>query len=275
MPRKRETKAGRLNPVDVRSKADVGAFEGLLGKGPLTIVLVYADWCGHCQTFKEKMWNEVNTMPNKKLNTASVHYDMVENTSIKNAKIDGYPSLLLVGTDKEAATFDTEEGKTSAMPTPKSVTELKNMVNTPVTAPVKNANTMASTVVNNASNNSLSETTDLDNNFVTPNTNTNTNTTPRAAKQVNSYVPNNNLAEVEVPNTDLDYKRKDTLLPETQGVQKGGSETLLAALTKITAEAGHVGALFLAATEYADLGKRLTRRFKKRSKKTAKRKQRR
>ena len=52
MPRKRQTKVGRVNPMDVRSKSDVGAFENLLGRGPLTIVLVYADWCGHCQTFK-------------------------------------------------------------------------------------------------------------------------------------------------------------------------------------------------------------------------------
>lgn len=274
MPRKRQTKVGRVNPMDVRSKSDVGAFENLLGRGPLTIVLVYADWCGHCQTFKQDMWNEVSSMPNKKLNTASVHYDMVDKTSMKNAKIDGYPSLLLVGTDKKPASFETDEGKTNAMPTPNSVTELKNMVNTPVTTPVQNANTMAVTVVNNAKSNTQNVSS-----IESPNTLTNNTiaSVPNTVKSVNTYEPAN-ADVISVPNTSLDVVKNTTLMPQTEtknvkvgGGQRGGNEGLLAALTRITAEAGHAGALLLAATEYSDMSKRMTRRMKRRSKKTAKR----
>lgn len=273
MPRKRQTKVGRLDPVDVRNKSDVSAFEGLLGRGPLTIVLVYADWCGHCQTFKETMWNKVNASPNKKLNTASVHYDMVENTSLKNSKIDGYPSLLLVGTNKTPATFKTDQGETNAMPPPENVEELTNMVNAPIETPVSNANSVANTVVNNVKNNNntanVSSMTTV-NNSVNSNVNV---PSSLAANAVNTYEPEpaNNLS---VPDTSEDLT-VPTKRSNTQVKVGGGAETLLSALTRITAEAGHAGALLLAATEYSDMAKRFTRKMKKRSKKTAKRKQRR
>mgnify|MGYP006285202369 CR=1 FL=1 len=314
MPRKRQTKAGRIDPIDVRSKNDVGAFESLLGRGPLTIVLVYADWCGHCQTFKQNMWNEVNSMPNKTVNTASVHYDMVENTSLKNAKIEGYPSLLLVGTNKQPATFKENNTTTNAMPTPQNVTELKSMVNTPIQTPVSNANTVVNTVLNNTNNVSslvntatnntnvvntnVVNTNSMNTNVNSMNTNVNvnntlksnnniyTNITNNANKSVNTYVPAD-ANTLEVPDTSLDIPKSTTLLEKTEtGVkvggsrtetayQQGGDSTLLATLLKITQEAGHAGGLLLAATEYSDLAKRFTRKHKKRAKKTQKRKQRR
>jgi thiol-disulfide isomerase/thioredoxin len=270
--------------MDVRSKGDVSGFESLLGRGPLTIVLVYADWCGHCQTFKQNMWNEVSAMPKKNLNTASVHYDMVNNTSLKNAKIDGYPSLLLVGTDKKPATFKEESGETNAMPSPQSLEELKNMVNTPVSTPVVNANSIATTVINNAKTPVNSMINNNLNSGMTVNEDIASTTKNNLfAKNVNSYEPADPTS-LTVPDSTSDIPRESALLQSEvrnnrlngqRGGQRGGSETLLAALTKITAEAGHAGALLLAATEYADLGKRMTRRFKKRSKKTLKRKQRR
>lgn len=262
MPRKRQTKVGKIDPIDVRSKSDVGAFEGLLGRGPLTIVLVYADWCGHCQTFKQNMWNEVTAMPNKSLNTASVHYDMVENTSLKNAKIEGYPSLLLVGTNKQPASFQENGKETNALPTPQSINELKSMVNTPVNSPVSNANTVVSTVVNNTNGNA----------DINVNSMINTN---NSAKTVNSYVPADSNT-LEVPDTSIDIPKTATLLPQTQvenlkqqgGRQQGGSETLLSTLLRVTAEAGHVGGLVLGASEYAGMMKRLTRKRKGKSKKS-------
>lgn len=290
MPRKRQTTVGRLNPVDVRSKADIPSLENLIIAGPLTIVLVYADWCGHCQTFKKDMWNEVSEMPNKKINTASVHYDMVDKTSLKNAKIDGYPSLLLVGTDKKPATFENEGVKTNAMPSPDNKEELVNMVSTPLPSPVTNANTVAKTILTNAKNNN-----NTNNNInINNNTNANINTMNSGivsnsknnvfsnTKNVNTYVPEDaNTISVPDPSTDLAkpaLKQLEISARKVGGGQHsgGGSQTLLSTLLHITQEAGHVGGLLLAATEYSDLMKRFTRKSKKsRSKKTAKRKQRR
>ena len=111
---------GKLRPpVDVRSQTSIGAFEDLLGHGPITIILVYADWCGACTRFKENTWNDIVTMPpnQRTVNIAAVREDMLPLTSISDAKIDGYPSLLLVGKDKKPAEFISESGQaTNALP---------------------------------------------------------------------------------------------------------------------------------------------------------------
>ena len=122
--KKRSVRKGRLQPhVDVRSDKEVGAFEKLLGNG-LTIVFVYADWCGHCKTFKQNTWNKVVNMPSRTLNISSVRDDMLSKTSLASAKINGYPSLLLVGDDKRPAEFTSPEGEpTNAMPN----TEIKTL----------------------------------------------------------------------------------------------------------------------------------------------------
>lgn len=156
MPKgKRKTTAGRVSvPVDVRKSSDVPALEGILGLGPITLVLVYADWCGHCTRFKKDMWNEVSNMPNKTINTASVHYDMLDKTSLAGSKIDGYPSLLLVGKDKKPAEYTSPEGNvTNAIPTPATKEQLTQIVNTPV--PEELLENAANVANNNVANNNL------------------------------------------------------------------------------------------------------------------------
>lgn len=122
MPSKRTTKSGKLTPyIDVRSPKDISKFESLLSSGP-TIVLIYADWCGHCQHFKKDMWNECANSPNKSMNTAAVHFDMVDKTSMKSAPIEGYPTLFEVKTPKTPP---------QVIPTPQSKEDLETLVNSP------------------------------------------------------------------------------------------------------------------------------------------------
>lgn len=104
--------------VDVRSRKDVASLENIIKGGPITIVLIYADWCGHCTRFKENVWSKLlENSHNAKL--ASIHHDQLENTSLKDAKIKGYPSVLVVGKDGKPAVFKGpagEEEPTNAMP---------------------------------------------------------------------------------------------------------------------------------------------------------------
>lgn len=128
MVAKRSTKMGKLMPyVDVRSPSDIPKFESMIKMGPV-FVLVYADWCGHCKRFKQNMWDEVANNTNKSVNTAAVHYDMVDKTSMKNTPIEGYPTLFEVKpTPKANVTVPVE--------TPKNKEELESLVgvNTPTT----------------------------------------------------------------------------------------------------------------------------------------------
>lgn len=136
-----KTTAGR---IDVRDPKDVAPFEALLTRGPMAIVLVYADWCGHCTHFKEQVWNNKTLSQPSKLNAAAVHYNMVNDTSMKNAKIDGYPSVFLVGKDKKA----------EPIKTPANSEELVSMLNT---TPKSNMNTSANVNTEIESGNILPE----------------------------------------------------------------------------------------------------------------------
>jgi thiol-disulfide isomerase/thioredoxin len=109
---------GRLAaPIDVRSDKEVAPFEKMLGSNNFTLVLVYADWCGHCHRFKDNTWNDLLKMKDRKMNISSVRDDMLPKTSLAGSKIEGYPTLMLVGNDKRPADFTTPEGeKTNAMP---------------------------------------------------------------------------------------------------------------------------------------------------------------
>jgi thiol-disulfide isomerase/thioredoxin len=121
MVAKRTTKMGKLSPyVDVRSSKDIPKFESMLKVGPV-FVLVYADWCGHCKRFKENMWDEVANSPNKSMNTAAVHFDMVDKTSMRNTPIEGYPTLFEVKATPKANVAKPVE-------TPQNKEELEKLV---------------------------------------------------------------------------------------------------------------------------------------------------
>lgn len=151
--KKKTVKMGRLGgPVDVRSKSDVGMFEKLLEKGPLTLVLVYADWCGACHRFKENKWNNVLSMKNRTMNISSVREDMLPQTSLANAKVPHYPTLLLVGKDKKPAEFTLPNGQTTNALPPEAKEHVEEVVQTPVPdLPEPNAvNTLVNNVVSAA-----------------------------------------------------------------------------------------------------------------------------
>jgi thiol-disulfide isomerase/thioredoxin len=120
--------------VDVRSKKDVAELEHDIKIGPITIVLVYADWCGHCVNFMENVWKKLLAKLLSKshnVNLASVHHDQLAHTSLRDAKIRGYPSVLVVGKDGKPATFHAEGQETNAMPNPDLQT-LEKIVNADV-----------------------------------------------------------------------------------------------------------------------------------------------
>jgi len=103
--------------VDVRSLKDVPILEKIIKGGPIVVVLIYADWCGHCTRFKEDVWSKLLKRKHR-ASLASIHHDQLENTILKDAKIRGYPSVLVVGKDGKPAVFKGPDGEepTNAMP---------------------------------------------------------------------------------------------------------------------------------------------------------------
>lgn len=130
MPSKtRKTGKGKVLQVDSKNK--IPKFELELQNSTINFVLVYADWCGACDRFKKNIWNPM-CKGAAKHNRMAVRDDMIKNTSLANAKFDYLPSLLVVDENGQLQTFETPDGETNAMPTPKNISEMKRIVNVPV-----------------------------------------------------------------------------------------------------------------------------------------------
>lgn len=94
-----------MSPLDVRSPSMLKEMEKRIRKGPITFVLIYADWCGHCHELmphwdkatqspqrsvqavkvNEKMLSDVNTMVNQSINQQAPPID-----------VSGYPTIIMV-----------------------------------------------------------------------------------------------------------------------------------------------------------------------------------
>ena len=132
----RKYKQGGKKVLDVRSKKMIANFENLLGRGPLTLVLIYADWCGACHRFRDEVWSPLTQLKDATMNRAAIREDMIAGTSLANVERKFYPTLLLVGKDKKPATFVDENGaSTPAMPRKPTLGEDKESLTALVNSP--------------------------------------------------------------------------------------------------------------------------------------------
>jgi len=112
--RGRKSISGKIRvPLDVRSKKDLPSLKKLLGKKPLTIIMVYADWCGHCHTMKPH-FDAAAKSPNNTVAAAKINETMLPsvnqhikanvNRNASPLQVQGYPSILLVNQKGEKVT---------------------------------------------------------------------------------------------------------------------------------------------------------------------------
>jgi thiol-disulfide isomerase/thioredoxin len=233
MVAKRSTKMGKLMPyVDVRSESDIPKFESMIKMGPV-FVLVYADWCGHCQRFKQNVWDDVAKSNQKAVNTAAVHYNMVDKTSMKNASIEGYPTLFEV---KPTPTSNVSK----AVTTPQSKEDLEKLVGT---------NEAETVVESNARGNRIQ------------------------ANSMRAYSEEFEPAPVESLPPDVSADTEIPESERVASAVKGGGHrggSLFESLLKVSADSAHAALLAVSASE---LSQRLRKRKHTKRKRSGKKKQ--
>lgn len=101
--RRQSTMGSILPPIDVRSKGQIGELMKRISKGPVTIMLVYADWCGHCHHFMPH-FDKAAKNSNRSIQAVKVNEtvmsevnEALKRNSAKPINVEGYPSVMLVG----------------------------------------------------------------------------------------------------------------------------------------------------------------------------------
>ncbi len=133
-------------PLNVTSPSQIKDLDVMLSTGPITFVLIYADWCGHCQRYKP-MWESLSRTPGRIANMAAVRDDMFPQVSkIAKAKIQGYPSVIKVSPNGSIEEYNVKGESTNAIDSEKmrDMDEMRSMISkTPKSTMASNMATVA------------------------------------------------------------------------------------------------------------------------------------
>lgn len=130
---KKRARSTKKKVVHVDSESKIRELEGMLGNGNITVVLIFAEWCGACHKFMKNVWGPM-CKKGAIHNRAAVRDDMVSKTSLANTNFKYLPSVIVVDEKGEKQVFNGPDGPTNAMPTPQNENEMVRIVNVPVTA---------------------------------------------------------------------------------------------------------------------------------------------
>ena len=114
----------RTSPLKLEPKGDVKQLKKLLKESPVVILVVLADWCGHCTKMKENVWDPMCKRQNVNAkNVAAVDSSVLESDDKEGQEImknvQGFPSVLEVVNGKINKSF----------PPPQTVEEFEELVN--------------------------------------------------------------------------------------------------------------------------------------------------
>jgi thiol-disulfide isomerase/thioredoxin len=95
---------------EIRSEAQAAELETVLKqKACDALLLVFADWCGHCQTYKP-MWEDFAKLAGRTMHMAAVQDEQQKNVpSLEEAKLQGYPTVVLFRKGSPPETVSSED----------------------------------------------------------------------------------------------------------------------------------------------------------------------
>ena len=123
-----------LHSVVINTSNDMHKYYRSAKKHDMLVVLVKAEWCGHCKTYMANVWKKLEaiqrSLQRKKVGMVQMDEQALPSSPLKSAKINGYPSLLLIGKDGKPAEFaDEQTGEpTNALPNANSLPMMESIV---------------------------------------------------------------------------------------------------------------------------------------------------
>ena len=131
--RRKASKSGKKSrkseTLDVKSMLGVAQLEKMIKKLSVVLVFVYADWCPHCHTYRREVWSKLKAMKKRGVGLAAVNETVFSRSPVKHAKINGYPSVLLIGKDGKLGEFKDETGSpTNALPNARDMAMMSGIV---------------------------------------------------------------------------------------------------------------------------------------------------
>ena len=134
----------RTSPLKLEPKGDAKELKKLLKDSPVVILVVFANWCGHCQTMKKNIWDPMC----KRKNVSPDHVAAVESSVLESAgeegkailnKVEGFPTVMKVVNGRPVESY----------PPPQNVQEMENIVKNATNV---NTNTKNNVIVNKNTN---------------------------------------------------------------------------------------------------------------------------
>lgn len=100
------------NVLDVTSSADIPKIHDMLKKNKVVIVLIWADYCGHCHKYKDDVWKNLLANSKRRAGLMTIHHDQLENVPEPIPKtVDGYPSVFRVTKSGNVKAYTSEEAR--------------------------------------------------------------------------------------------------------------------------------------------------------------------
>ena len=139
-----------MPPVNVDSPSKYADADKAISIGPISVVIFYAPWCGHCRNLEPTL-DKLEASPNRSVQMVRIRDDMIDGSSLKNEPKNGFPQIMLVDKAGNTVKFSEPTGKvTNSLPdyrnnletvvrtagTPEGLELLKKNMNAVVEAPV-------------------------------------------------------------------------------------------------------------------------------------------
>lgn len=177
--------------LKLEPKGDIKDLKKLFSKSKVVILVVFANWCGHCQTMKKNIWEPLC----KKEGVSAEHVAAVENSVLEAANekeilanVEGYPTVIKIKNGKPV----------ESIPLPSTVEEM-------------------TTLVNKAKEESENEGQGVQSTPFTQTTNINTNKRAMTLQEVNR---NNSLTTLVEPKTPANYVPSENPIERMEEEQK-------------------------------------------------------